>query len=129
MTDPTDGYAVRRFASPTKRIVQSLSLRNDPELIREYRRLHSRQAIWPEILEGIRAVGILEMEIYVRGTNLVMILEVPADFDWDASMGRLSTLPRQAEWEDLVGRYQKAVGGQASTEKWQPMERMFHLYE
>ena len=38
-------------------------MRDNPELIAEYRKLHSRAEVWPEILAGIREVGILEMEI------------------------------------------------------------------
>ena len=53
---------------------------------------------WREIRDGIRAVGILEMEIYILDTSLFMIVETPLDFDWDEAMARLATLPRQAEW-------------------------------
>ena len=41
------------------------------DLIATYRRLHSREGIWPEILQGIREVGILEMEIYLLGDAAV----------------------------------------------------------
>lgn len=128
METAKSGYRVKRFEGATKRYVQTLSLRDNPELIAEYRRLHSEPAMWREILDGIRQVGILEMEIYILGTRLVMIVETPADFDWDTQMALLATLPRQAEWENVVARYQQAAPGQASSEKWQLMERMFHLY-
>lgn len=126
--NPTEGYTIRRFECPTKRVVQTLSLKDNPELIAEYRRLHSKEYIWKEVLEGIRAVGILEMEIYICGNRLVMVLEIPTDFNWDKSMSKLATLPRQAEWEDVVAKFQQALPGQSSSEKWQVMERIFHLY-
>ena len=44
-----------------------------------------------EILAGIREVGILEMEIYILGTRLFMIVETPLDFDWDTAMERLNS--------------------------------------
>lgn len=113
----------------TRRFCQTLDLRDDPQFIAEYRRLHSPEGIWPEIMEGIRAVGILEMEIYLLGTRLFMIIETPTDFDWDSAMARLATLPRQAEWEALTGRYQQTRPGATSDEKWQLMERIFHLYK
>lgn len=50
---------------------------------------------------GIRAVGILEMEIYILGSQLFMIIETPLDFDWEIAMDKLSNLPRQAEWESM----------------------------
>lgn len=131
MTDQTstEGYPVKKFDGATRRIVQTLSLRDNPALIADYRRLHSKEHIWPEILKGIREVGILEMEIYIRGTLLVMVMEVDATFDWSGSMSRLATLPRQDEWERVVAEYQKALPGQASAEKWKMMERMFYLYD
>ena len=69
------------------------------------------------------------MDLYIVGNHLVMIVVAPADFDWDKAMARLATLPRQAEWEDTVGKLQGCKPGATSNEKWQMMERYFHLYE
>ena len=125
---PQTGYQARTHHKPVKRYCQTLDLRDDPALIAEYRRLHSEQGVWREILDGIRSVGILEMEIYLLGTRLFMIVETAPDFDWTSAMARLATLPRQAEWEELTGRYQQALLGASSAEKWKLMERIFHLY-
>ena len=124
-----EGYKIKEYLCPVKRYVQTLSLRDNPELIAEYRRRHSEGEAWKEILDGIREVGILEMELYIRGTLLTMIVETPIDFDWDSAMSRLATLPRQQEWEDYMAIFQEAAPGASSAEKWQPMERIFHLYE
>lgn len=123
------GYPSKRHPVPTKRYCQTLDLRDNPELIAEYRRRHGPDAVWKEIPEGIRAVGILEMEIYILGTRLFMIVETPLDFDWDSAMARLNTLPRQQEWEAYMAAFQQAAPGMSSSEKWQMMERMFCLYE
>ena len=126
---PQTGYRVKEYRQPVKRYCQTLELRDNPELIKEYRRRHSRERAWREILDGIRQVGILEMEIYILGTRLFMIVETPLDFDWDTAMARLATLPRQAEWEDYMAEFQLVKQGLSSAEKWQLMERMFYLYE
>ena len=123
------GYKMKEYDIPTKRYCQTLSLKNDPMLIEEYRKIHSEEKAWPEIRAGIRAVGILEMEIYILGTNLFMIVETPLDFDWDTAMARMATLPRQAEWEEYMSVFQQAEPGASSAEKWQLMDRMFYLYE
>ena len=128
MENPKDGYPVQQYHGPVKRYCQTLDLRDNPELIAEYRRRHSQQHIWKEIPEGIREVGILEMEIYLLGTRLFMIVETPLDFDWDTAMARLGTLPRQAEWEDYMAEFQLVKAGMSSAEKWQLMDRIFHLY-
>ncbi len=125
----TEGYNVKRFDGPTKRYVRTMELRGDtPEFFREYERRHAEGNVWPEVLEGIREVGILEMEIYRCGKQLVMIVEAPEDFDWDTAMGRLATLPRQAEWEAYMSEVQQASAEATSSEKWRPMARIFNLY-
>ena len=83
----------------SKRFCQTLELKNDPELIKKYVEAHDREHHWSEIREGIRSVGIEEMEIYILGNRLFMIVETPDDFNGDEAMARLATLPRQAEWE------------------------------
>ena len=124
-----EGIIQPQYPFAVKRFVQYLELPSGAAAIREYRRLHSKEGHWPEIVKGIREVGILEMDLYIVGNHLVMIVVAPADFDWDKAMARLATLPRQAEWEDTVGRLQGCKPGATSDEKWQMMERFFHLYE
>ena len=125
----TEGYSQRHYDFPTKRYVQVLDLRDDPAMIAEYRKWHSEPYHWREIRDGIRSVGILEMEIYIRDNHLVMIVDTPADFDWTSAMNRLATLPRQAEWEAFVARLQGCNPDARSDEKWQMTERMFRLYD
>ena len=124
-----NGYNQKTYPCKTKRYVQTLDLRDAPDLIKEYRKWHSEEFHWKVIRDGIKAVGILEMEIYILGTRLVMIVDAPEDFDWPSAMDRLATLPRQAEWEAFVARLQGCRTDARSDEKWQMMERMFHLYE
>ena len=106
-----------------------MDLTDNPELIAEYVKRHSEAEAWPEIRAGIREVGILEMEIYILGTRLFMIVETPLDFDWETAMARLATLPRQAEWEAYMSIFQQADATATSAEKWQLMDRMFYLYK
>ena len=124
-----DGYRQKQYGVPTKRYVQTLELRSNEEARREYIKWHSTEYSWKEIRDGIREVGILEMEIYIIGNMLVMIVDTPLDFDWDTAMTRLATLPRQAEWEAFVSQFQGCSADATSNEKWQMMERMFYLYE
>ena len=53
-----------------KRFCQTLKLKEDPALVREYVRVH--QEVWPEIKAGIREVGITDMEIYIHENTLFM---------------------------------------------------------
>ena len=122
------GYQAKQHPVPVKRYCRTMELKPDDTLIREYIRRHSEGEVWTEILDGIREVGILEMEIYLLGTRLFMIVETPLDFDWDTAMARLGTLPRQAEWEDYMAIFQGCKVGDTADEKWKMMDRMFYLY-
>lgn len=108
-----------------KRYCQILNLKDDPELIAKYCEAHAH--VWPEIQAGIRSVGILDMQIFRRGTTLFMICDTVDDFDWIKDNARLVTLPRQAEWEAYVAQFQGCDPNAPSTEKWQLMEKIFEL--
>lgn len=90
------GYAARQHPVPVKRYCRTMDLKDDPALIAEYVKRHSEGESWPEILAGIREVGILEMEIYILGNRLFMIVETPLDFDWDTAMEYAVSNPRIA---------------------------------
>lgn len=106
-----------------KRYCQTLTLRNDPELIAKYIEVHSH--VWPEIIEGQHQVGILSMQIYAQGATLFMIVDTRDDFDWDLDMARLATLPRQAEWEAYVSQFQGCDPNASSADKWQLIQKIF----
>lgn len=123
-----EGYIQTISDGKIKRYVQFMDISQNPELIEKYRYWHSEEHHWKEIRDGIREVGILEMEIYILQNHLVMIVDTPADFNWQEAMLRLSTQPRQAEWEAFVAAFQGKDKSARSDEKWQQMERMFRLY-
>jgi L-rhamnose mutarotase len=92
-------------------------------MINKYIEVHKN--VWPEIIEGQRQVGILDMQIYRKGRSLFMIMDTVDDFDFDRDMARLATLPRQAEWEAYVAQFQGCAAEAKSSDKWQLMERIF----
>ncbi|MBR0543715.1 MAG: L-rhamnose mutarotase [Bacteroidaceae bacterium] len=123
------GYIQKQHTGNIKRFVQTLTLNSDEEARREYIKWHSPEHNWKEIRNGIREVGIIEMEIYILGNTLIMIVDTPEDFDWKKAMARLATLPRQAEWEAFVSQFQGCNANATSDEKWQMMQRIFFLYD
>jgi len=118
-------------ASPAvyKRFCKTLELNDDPLLIEAYKRAHAKGQVWPEITSGMREVGILDMEIYLSGTRLFMIMDTVPDFDHEKAMGELASKPRQSEWEAFVSRFQKAPADATAEQKWQWMERIYKLDE
>lgn len=110
-----------------KRYCKALKLEDDPELIEAYKKVHAPGAAWPEITQGMREVGIVDMEIYILGTQLFMIMDTLADFDHEKAMKELAAKPRQSEWEAYVSQYQKTSADASADEKWQLMERIYKM--
>lgn len=124
-----NGYRRKEYGFPVKRYCQIIEIKDDRQMIDEYINSHSKENSWAEIRDGIKSVGILEMELFISDNKVVMIVEAPVDFDWDKAMQRLATLPRQSEWEEYVSKYQGCSSTATSDQKWNMMKRIFHLYE
>ncbi len=110
-----------------KRYCKTLTLKNEAQLIEAYKKVHAPGAAWPEITQGMREVGILDMEIYLLGNRLFMIMETAPDFDHDKAMAALAKKPRQSEWEAYVSRFQNTSAEATADEKWQLMERIYKM--
>lgn len=121
------GYLQTAQTETTKRYCLTLQLKDDAKLIEEYEKLHQPDNVWKEITEGIKKVGVIDSEIYRSGTQLFMILTVPKDFDFEKQMGKLAGLPRQAEWEEFMSKFQASDPDASSAEKWSKMKRVFKL--
>jgi L-rhamnose mutarotase len=108
-----------------RRYCFTLDLKNDPALIAEYKRHHER--IWPEITKSIRESGIEDMEIYLLGTRMFMIMEVGEKFSFEAKAEADRRNAKVQEWEQLMWKFQQALPQAKPGEKWLPMERVFKL--
>ena len=110
-----------------KRYCKTLLLENDPSLIEAYREVHKAENTWPEITQGMKEVGILDMEIYIIQNRLFMIMDTVPDFDHEQAMQELAQKPRQAEWEAYVSRFQLTTSEATADEKWVLMDRIYEL--
>lgn len=108
-----------------RRFCLTLDLKDDPKLIAEYKRHHEK--VWPEIVRSIKDSGIVDMEIYLLGTRLFMIMEVQEDFSFEAKAEADRRNPRVQEWENLMWKFQKAFPDARPGEKWVRMDRIFKL--
>ena len=108
-----------------RRFCLTLDLKDDPKLIAEYKRYHEK--IWPDITRSIKASGIEDMEIYLLGTRMFMIMEVNESFSFEAKSKADQLNPRVQEWETLMSTFQKSLPQARPGEKWQLMERVFKL--
>jgi L-rhamnose mutarotase len=108
-----------------RRYCLTLDLKDGPELIAEYRRHHEN--VWPEISKSICDSGIEDMEIYLLGTRMFMIMEVNSEFSFDEKSEADRSNPKVQEWEQLMWKFQKPLPEAKPGEKWIPMERIFKL--
>ena len=56
-----------------KSYAMALDLRDDAEVIERYKEYH--RAVWPEVLDGLKSIGISKMKIFLHGSRLFMYLE------------------------------------------------------
>lgn len=110
-----------------KRYCKSLKLEDDKQSIEAYKKVHSPGEVWPEITQGMRELGILDMEIYLLGNQLFMIMDTEPDFNHDQAMQELAVKPRQEEWEAYVSQFQTATNDASAAEKWELMERIYKM--
>lgn len=75
-----------------RRFCFTLDLKNDPALTAEYRKYHEK--IWPEITESIKSSGIVDMEIYLLGTRMFMIMEVDESFSLRRKRRLIDRIPK-----------------------------------
>ncbi|HEY2544590.1 MAG TPA: L-rhamnose mutarotase [Candidatus Acidoferrum sp.] len=109
----------------TRRYCLTLDLKDDPQLIAEYKRYHEK--IWPEITTSIKDAGIEDMEIYLLGTRMFMVMEVNEKFSFEAKTRADRENPKVQEWETLMWKFQEPLPEANPGEKWQQMERIFKL--
>lgn len=107
-----------------KRYVLTLEIINDPELLKEYKKIHAMGQSWPEINNNMKTVGIKDMEIYLWDYRAFLIMDTKVDFDMQQDGEKWSNLPREKEWQEYVAKFQKVDPESKATEKWVSMEKL-----
>jgi L-rhamnose mutarotase len=108
-----------------KRYCLALDLADDPRLIAEYKRYH--EDVWPEITQSIRDSGIEDLEIYLLGVRLFMIMQVNDEFSFEKKAELDRSNPKVLEWEKLMWKFQRPLPQAKPSDKWLLMERIFKL--
>ena len=103
----------------------ALDLVDDAKLIGDYKVAH--QKVWPEIIKSIKDSGIEDLEIYLVGNLLFMIMVVNDSFSFEQKSDMDANNPKVQEWETLMWNYQQALPMAKEGEKWMLMEKIFQL--
>jgi len=109
----------------SRRFCFTLDLKDDPALIAQYRKYHEK--IWPEVTQSLKESGIEDLEIYLLGTRMFMIIEVNENFSFEKKAKTDEQNPKVQAWEQLMCRFQQALPEAQPGEKWLRMERIFKL--
>ena len=103
----------------------TVDLKNDATAISEYRRYHVK--IWPEIKKSLYDAGVKDMEIYLLGTRMFMIMDVDETFSFPAKAAADAANPKVQEWEAIMSKFQQPLPESSAEWFWVPMERVFCL--
>lgn len=102
-------------------------LKDDIKLIEKYKDFHSKENAWPEVLESIKATGIINMEIFISGNRLVMRIEVDDHFTFERKAKMDANNRIVMKWENLMSEFQESFPWAKEDEKWVVMEPIFTL--
>jgi L-rhamnose mutarotase len=109
-----------------KQYAKTILLKDDPQLIAEYRRHHDE--IWPEVVQSFRAVGVRDIQIWMIGRRLFMLMTTTDEFNPDTDLARYLHLhPRNNVWEELMATYQERAPEAQPHEHWAAMELVFQM--
>lgn len=105
----------------------TLDLKDDQTAIAEYKRYHVK--IWPEVKDSLFEAGIVDMEIYLLGTRMFMIMDVNNAFSLEAKATADAVNAKVQEWEAVMHGFQKQLPQSKKDQWWVPMECVFSLAE
>jgi len=107
------------------RTVLAVDLKDDAAAIETYKEHHRR--VWPEVLASLRRAGVHDMDIYLLGRRLVMVLETEGQDFRRCFAAHLTSHPLVIEWEALMRSLQEPSPGAPPGEWWARMEPVFSL--
>jgi L-rhamnose mutarotase len=108
-----------------KEYALTINLKDDPDKIEQYKAYH--RAVWPEVLQSLKAIGITKMQIYLLGRRMFMLMEAADTFEPARDFKQLEDNPRYREWQELMNTFQERVPEAKAGEHWAAMEKVFEL--
>ncbi len=97
-------------------------------MIAQYRAWHTVGAVPPAVTAAIRADDIRELEIYLVGDRLMMIMDQGEGFDPDVKADRDAGNVDVHAWDALMRTFQKPLPFAPDT-TWAEMERIYSLVD
>ncbi|KXJ94213.1 hypothetical protein Micbo1qcDRAFT_231754 [Microdochium bolleyi] len=115
--------------NPGRRFAQIVKLR--PEHIAEYEKAHA--AVWPEVLQQIRACNIQDYSIYHDKDSGILFASFKyVGYDYAGDMEKMRENPKVREWWQMTDGWQESlVPGAKSSESgsppwWKEVKEVFY---
>jgi L-rhamnose mutarotase len=105
----------------------ALDLENNPEAIAAYCHWHRPGGPPAAVTDAIRAAGIEELEIWLSGNRLFMILEAGPDYDAEKKTQSDAANPAVREWERLMQTFQRMLPWATPGEWWTRADCVYTL--
>lgn len=112
----------------TTRRCFAVDLHDDPDRIARYRAWHEAGGPPAAVTAAIRADDVRELEIWLVGDRLFMILEQGDGYDAEAKAARDAANPDVRRWDALMRTFQKPLPF-APDRTWVEMEKIYALSE
>ena len=108
-----EGRELRRYA---------FMLRLRPGVEEAYEKAH--RAVWPEMLELLKSVGIYEYSIFRRDDLLILTLRAA---DFEKSWSQLDNHPVNLRWQETMALLFAPLEGLRAGERFPMMDEVFYL--
>jgi L-rhamnose mutarotase len=106
----------------------AVDLHDDPEQIARYREWHRVGGPPQSVTDAIRADDVRELEIWLVGDRMFMLIEQGPNHDPDAKLARDAANPDVQAWDAMMRTFQKPLPF-APDRTWTEMVRIYALSE
>lgn len=105
----------------------ALDLKNDAQLIERYKVWHMPDQMPEAVVRSIRDADTTDMEIWLTGNRMFMIMETGSAFSFEAKAAADMASEDIQAWESLMWEFQQSLPHAKAGEKWVGMNRVFAL--
>jgi L-rhamnose mutarotase len=94
-----------------------------PDRLEEYKARH--RAVWPEMLEALRAAGWNNYSLFLREDGLLIgYVETP---DFHRALAEMAKTDVNRRWQAEMKEFFESASGAAADEQMRPLAEVFHL--
>jgi L-rhamnose mutarotase len=108
----------------------AVDLKDHPACIESYKQWHRPGEPPREVTESLRTAGIAELDIYLIGNRLFMVIDFTPEYSEPAKAAADASNAHVKAWNSLMNELQQELpfaAGDRASGKWRPMEHIYSL--